>query len=674
MYRAYASDPQARINLGIRRRLAPLLGNNRRRIELMNALLFSLPGTPVIYYGDEIGMGDNIYLGDRNGVRTPMQWSADRNAGFSPGQPAEAVPAGHHRPGVPLRGDQRRGAAEQPAFAAVVDEAADRAAEAATRRSAAARSIPAAGQRARSWPSCRDYEDERILVVANLSRFVQYVELDLGDVAGRDADRAVRPHPVPAGRGRRRTCSRWARTPSTGSCSRTVRPRGARDTRSSRCPLCTSPATGRSWFGVRSGRCWRTCCRPTCRESRWFRGKARQIDLRHGGARDSGAAWTSASVLVTLVEVRYLDADPEHYVLPLGYADGRSAREIALASPGSVILSREGGGVRLRRHGRRGGSRTRWWTASGASGTGAAPGASWWEPHPRLPRASGRGRVAAHRRAARRAVQHLGQPRRPAALQVVPQGGAGAQSGSGAGPVSSPSTPISAGSPCSPGGLELRTRNAEPIDAGRAAPVRAERGRCVDLHPQRAQPLLRARPRLVDPAERGGAGPGLDSRAGQTGAAGGSGGSGGRIHDAGPPPGAAHRRIPSRRWRRPREPRVRRRSRSPCSIAARSTSRSAPAPAPRSISCAGGSPPCRSRCATRPRAVLSLEDSLLKQARAVMDRKIPMARIRIHGDYHLGQVLFTGKDFVIVDLEGEPSRSRERAALSSARRCAMWRG
>src|SRR5438067_10450107 len=83
MYRVYADDPQARINLGIRRRLAPLLGNNRRVMEMMNGLLFSLPGTPVIYYGDEIGMGDNIYLGDRNGVRTPMQWSGDRNAGFS---------------------------------------------------------------------------------------------------------------------------------------------------------------------------------------------------------------------------------------------------------------------------------------------------------------------------------------------------------------------------------------------------------------------------------------------------------------------------------------------------------------------------------------------------------------------------------------------------------------
>ncbi|MGH9790604.1 MAG: maltose alpha-D-glucosyltransferase, partial [Candidatus Acidiferrales bacterium] len=87
MYRVYASDPRARINLGIRRRLAPLLENDRRKIELMNGLLFSMPGTPIIYYGDEIGMGDNIFLGDRNGVRTPMQWSPDRNAGFSRADP-----------------------------------------------------------------------------------------------------------------------------------------------------------------------------------------------------------------------------------------------------------------------------------------------------------------------------------------------------------------------------------------------------------------------------------------------------------------------------------------------------------------------------------------------------------------------------------------------------------
>ena len=91
LWNIYASDRRARINLGIRRRLAPLLERDRRRIELMNNLLLSMPGTPVLYYGDEIGMGDNIHLGDRDGVRTPMQWSPDRNGGFSRADPASLV-------------------------------------------------------------------------------------------------------------------------------------------------------------------------------------------------------------------------------------------------------------------------------------------------------------------------------------------------------------------------------------------------------------------------------------------------------------------------------------------------------------------------------------------------------------------------------------------------------
>ena len=91
MYYEYAKDPRMRINVGIRRRLAPLLDNGRRQMELMNSLLFSMPGTPTLYYGDEIGMGDNIYLGDRNGVRTPMQWSGDWNAGFQKAIPPDGT-------------------------------------------------------------------------------------------------------------------------------------------------------------------------------------------------------------------------------------------------------------------------------------------------------------------------------------------------------------------------------------------------------------------------------------------------------------------------------------------------------------------------------------------------------------------------------------------------------
>src|SRR5258708_25940734 len=87
MYDTYATDKAMRINMGIRRRLAPMMENDRRRIELLNGLLLSMPGTPVIYYGDEFGMGDNIYLGDRNGVRTPMQWNGGWNGGFSAADP-----------------------------------------------------------------------------------------------------------------------------------------------------------------------------------------------------------------------------------------------------------------------------------------------------------------------------------------------------------------------------------------------------------------------------------------------------------------------------------------------------------------------------------------------------------------------------------------------------------
>ena len=100
MYAEYAKDPRMKANVGIRRRLAPLVDNDRRVAELLHALLFSMPGSPILYYGDEIGMGDNIYLGDRDGVRTPMQWTPDRNAGFSKADFARALPPTAHGPGL----------------------------------------------------------------------------------------------------------------------------------------------------------------------------------------------------------------------------------------------------------------------------------------------------------------------------------------------------------------------------------------------------------------------------------------------------------------------------------------------------------------------------------------------------------------------------------------------
>ena len=183
MYREYARDPRMRINVGIRRRLSPLMESGRRQIELMNALLMSMPGTPIIYYGDELGMGDNIYLGDRNGVRTPMQWSADRNAGFSEADTAALYaplivdpPYGYHTVNVAaqervptslLRWMRRLIGVRQEyqAFGRGTWEPVD-----------------AANRRVLIF--LRRYRDEQILCVNNLSRFAQFVELDLRDFNG----------------------------------------------------------------------------------------------------------------------------------------------------------------------------------------------------------------------------------------------------------------------------------------------------------------------------------------------------------------------------------------------------------------------------------------------------------------------------------------------------------
>ncbi|HVJ09774.1 MAG TPA: maltose alpha-D-glucosyltransferase [Acidisarcina sp.] len=178
MYLAYSADPRMRINIGIRRRLAPLLDNNRRRIELLNSLLFSFPGTPILYYGDEIGMGDNIYLGDRNGVRTPMQWNGDRNAGFS-----RANPARLYSPVVmdPVWGYEAVNVeAQQGDPSSLLSW---------TRNMIALRKIfQVFGRGTLTFlnPSnrkilayLREMDGQRILCVANLSRFAQPFQLDL---------------------------------------------------------------------------------------------------------------------------------------------------------------------------------------------------------------------------------------------------------------------------------------------------------------------------------------------------------------------------------------------------------------------------------------------------------------------------------------------------------------
>jgi maltose alpha-D-glucosyltransferase/alpha-amylase len=184
MYQMYAADPRARINVGIRRRLAPLLDNDMDRIRLMNSLLFSMPGTPVIYYGDEIGMGDNVYLGDRDGVRTPMQWKPERNAGFSSCDPQRLF--------LPPVMDPIYG------YQSVNVEAQSREPSSLLnwmrRMLSVRKTVKAFGRGTLTFlhpgnrkvlAYQRDYGEERILCVANLARTAQPVELDLASSKGR---------------------------------------------------------------------------------------------------------------------------------------------------------------------------------------------------------------------------------------------------------------------------------------------------------------------------------------------------------------------------------------------------------------------------------------------------------------------------------------------------------
>ena len=324
MYRVYAAERTARINLGIRRRLAPLLGV-RRKIELMNALLLSLPGTPVLYYGDEIGMGDNIYLGDRDGVRTPMQWSADRNAGFSRANPQKLYLPIDHRSRVPLRGDQRRGAAGQPVVAAVVDEAPASRCARSTRSSAAARSSSSPATTRACSRSCASTRASACSWSRTCRASCRAPSSTSQALKGTVPRRAVRPHAVP--RDRRGAVLHVARrrTTSTGSAlEQAAAPRSPRPARARRAarpgPRCFEPrARGRS-------------SRARCSQ---YAADAALVPRQGAHAQERAA---SADVVplgeprfaIVLFAIEYDEGNPETYVVPLAFAeDERAARERA---------------------------------------------------------------------------------------------------------------------------------------------------------------------------------------------------------------------------------------------------------------------------------------------------------------------------------------------------------
>jgi maltose alpha-D-glucosyltransferase / alpha-amylase len=339
MYQEYASDPRMRLNLGIRRRLAPLMENDRRKIELLNSILFTMPGSPVIYYGDELGMGDNIYLGDRDGVRTPMQWSPDRNAGFSRAEAARLY--------QPVITDSVYG------FQAINAEAQERSPFSLLhwmkRLIQVRKQHRAFGRGTITFLEpknphvlayLREYEGDVILVVNNLSGSAQAVQLDLGQFAGRT--------PV-------ELLGQTAFLPVDDTPY----------------ALTLSPY-GFFWFGLHAvghqeeddghGGEWAEQEHRIIESERvlsslisgiphdwlirqrWFRGKARELVALELADHAYLASENASRLLLATVRVRYTEGEPEEYLLPLGFRAPRG--EESGAEP-LLTFSGEAGEVRL---------------------------------------------------------------------------------------------------------------------------------------------------------------------------------------------------------------------------------------------------------------------------------------------------------------------------------------
>jgi maltose alpha-D-glucosyltransferase/alpha-amylase len=334
MWRVYANDPVARINLGIRRRLAPLLANSRRKIELLNILLFSMPGTPVLYYGDEIGMGDNVYLGDRNGVRTPMQWSADRNAGFSKANPQQlflpiTIDPEYHYEATNVENQQknlssllwwtRRVIAMRKNFKALS-------------RGTLEFLHP---ENAKVLAFLRRHEEETVLVVANLSRFSQVAELDLSRFAGCALVEVFSQNYFPPVKD-----SPYVVTLGPHGHFWFVlgsQPESASATQERTLPTVRAEPNLATLLGGDQRKMFEREILPAyVRNRRWFGGKARSITAMRVTEQVPVSSDAQAPRF-WFIEVTYRDGAPETYTLPVQIARGDTARDLAQNSPHAVI-------------------------------------------------------------------------------------------------------------------------------------------------------------------------------------------------------------------------------------------------------------------------------------------------------------------------------------------------
>jgi len=343
MYRMYASDPAARLNLGIRRRLAPLLNNDRKKIELMNGLLFSLPGTPVIYYGDEIGMGDNFYLGDRNGVRTPMQWSPDRNAGFSNANsqklylPPIADPEYNYE-SINVENQQnnpdsllwwmKRTIALRKRFKAFGRGSLE--------------FLQPKNRKVLAF--LRRYQDEVILVVANLSHAAQQTELDLAEFQGRvPVELFGRAEFAPITDGQYYFtlgphAFYWFSLESERA--ETLRFRAL--SQEAVVTLPTLAETEKKLFVKENWFVLEAVLLDYIRGRRWFRGKARapwalqMLDVIPIHSPEFAAN-------LVLIRVEYTEGEPETYILPLTSAPAEQADQIMAEYPHAVVARLKAG-------------------------------------------------------------------------------------------------------------------------------------------------------------------------------------------------------------------------------------------------------------------------------------------------------------------------------------------
>ncbi|MCP8304289.1 MAG: maltose alpha-D-glucosyltransferase [archaeon] len=349
MYRMYARDPRMRINLGIRRRLPPLLNNDRKKIELMNGLLFSLPGTPIIYYGDEVGMGDNFYLGDRDGVRTPMQWSADRNAGFSPANPQKLylpviIDPEYHYEAVNVKTQQnnpdsllwwmKRLITLRKRFKAFS-------------RGTIEFLNP---ENHKVLVFLRRYQDETVLVVANLSRLAQHVNLNLNEFKGKvpiEVSGHVEfppigeePYYITLGSYAFYWFSLESRCPDQVSLFAGL----------SEVPVASLTTTGK-WASIlrkESRTILGEILKVYLLRCRWFGGKARHIQSME--ILDViPVTYASSVAYLTLVRVGYIEEEPETYLIPLTFASGKQANQIKEKFPNAVVahleVRRKGGNL-----------------------------------------------------------------------------------------------------------------------------------------------------------------------------------------------------------------------------------------------------------------------------------------------------------------------------------------